>query len=58
VSTREPALQKLLDQAAVDVDSGRLPSCQLALAQHGEILALESFGAATDASRYVVFSVT
>lgn len=58
MSTREPALQKLLDQAAVDVDSGRLPSCQLALAQHGEIVALESFGAATDASRYVVFSVT
>lgn len=58
MSTREPALQQLLDQAAVDVDSGRLPSCQLALAQHGEVVALESFGDATDASRYVVFSVT
>lgn len=58
MSTREPALQKLLDQAAAEVDSGRLPSCQLALAQHGEIVALESFGAATDASRYVVFSIT
>ncbi len=58
MSTREPALQKLLDQAAVDVDAGRLPSCQLALAQHGELVALESFGAATDSSRYVVFSVT
>jgi CubicO group peptidase (beta-lactamase class C family) len=58
VSTREPALQKLLDQAAVDVDSGRLPSCQFALAQHGELVALESFGTATDDSRFVVFSVT
>ena len=58
MSTREPALQKLLDQAAVDVDSGRLPSCQLALAKHGELVALESFGTATSDSRYVVFSVT
>ena len=53
-----PALQKLLDQAAVDIDSGRLPSCQLAVAQHGELVELASFGTATESSRYVVFSVT
>ncbi len=51
-------MQKLLDFAAVDVDSGRLPSCQLALARYGELLAYESFGAALPTSRYVVFSVT
>ncbi len=58
VPPRDPAVQKLLDQAAVDVDSGRLPSCQLALARHGELLELATFGEATEASRYVVFSVT
>jgi CubicO group peptidase (beta-lactamase class C family) len=52
------SLQKLLDQAAVDVDSGRLPSCQLAVAQHGELIELASLGTATESSRYVVFSVT
>ncbi len=51
-------MQKLLDQAVVDIDSGRLPSCQLALARHGELLEVMTYGEATDSSRYVVFSVT
>jgi CubicO group peptidase (beta-lactamase class C family) len=40
-----------------DVDDGVLPSCQIALAQHGELILDETFGASADA-RYVTFSVT
>jgi CubicO group peptidase (beta-lactamase class C family) len=51
-------VQKLLDQASRDVDGGRLPSCQLALARYGELVEVAAFGDATVDSRYVVFSVT
>ena len=51
-------LQALLDRAAEEVDAGTLPSCQLALAREGELLRVATLGQATDASRYVVFSVT
>ncbi|HRE01707.1 MAG TPA: serine hydrolase domain-containing protein, partial [Ilumatobacteraceae bacterium] len=37
---------------------GLLPSAQVALAYHGELIAFETFGNATDDSRYVVFSAT
>jgi CubicO group peptidase (beta-lactamase class C family) len=36
---------------------GRLPSCQLALARHGELLAFDTFGA-PDGTRYAVMSCT
>ncbi len=52
------AVQKLVDRAAEEVDAGTLPSCQLALALDGEVQLLATLGAATDASRYTVFSVT
>jgi CubicO group peptidase (beta-lactamase class C family) len=52
------ALDALLARARRDVDDGLLPSCQVAVARHGEVVALETFGAADDASRYVIFSCT
>ena len=41
-------LSELLDRARRDVDSGLLPSCQLAVARHGRLAALQTFGDATD----------
>jgi CubicO group peptidase (beta-lactamase class C family) len=52
------ALQALLDRAAEEVDAGALPSCQLAIARDGELVHVSTFGAAVDASRYTVFSIT
>ncbi|GAC1314599.1 MAG: serine hydrolase domain-containing protein [Acidimicrobiales bacterium] len=40
------------------MEDGILPSCQVALAIHGEVVVEESFGAAAPDSRYVVFSAT
>lgn len=62
VTTLEPLdagrVRALLDRAAQEVDAGTLPSCQLALARHGELEMVTTLGEATNASRYVVFSVT
>lgn len=52
------ALDGLLARARKEVDDGLLPSCQLALARDGEVVASASFGEATDDSRYVIFSCT
>ena len=51
-------LADLLDRARRDVDSGLLPSCQLAVARHGRVVAFETFGDATNETRYVIFSCT
>src|SRR5437870_864235 len=51
-------VQALLDRARRDVDDGLLPSCQVALAQHGELLVNEIFGEATPSTRYIVYSAT
>ena len=51
-------LAELLESAAADVESGWLPSCQLAVARDGALLAFETFGAATAATRYCIFSCT
>jgi CubicO group peptidase (beta-lactamase class C family) len=48
----------LMARAQRDVEDGSVPSCQLALARNGELLAFETFGSATADSRYVVFSIT
>jgi CubicO group peptidase (beta-lactamase class C family) len=48
----------LLDLARRDVDRGRLPACQVALARDGESLMFESFGDATNATRFHAFSAT
>jgi CubicO group peptidase (beta-lactamase class C family) len=51
-------LTELLDRARREVDSGLLPSCQLAVGRHGRLAAFETFGEATNESRYVIFSCT
>ncbi|HSH58103.1 MAG TPA: serine hydrolase domain-containing protein [Acidimicrobiales bacterium] len=50
------AVDALLARARQEVEEGVLPSCQIALARHGELVAFETFGDATDTTRYVVFS--
>ncbi|MGH7804587.1 MAG: serine hydrolase domain-containing protein [Candidatus Binatia bacterium] len=49
---------KLLERARREVDAGFLPSCQIALALEGEIVAAETFGAARPDDRYCIFSAT
>ena len=52
------AVQAVLERARREVDAGLLPSCQIALAIEGELEVFESFGDATDDTRYVVYSAT
>jgi CubicO group peptidase (beta-lactamase class C family) len=51
------AVDALAARSRRDVDDGLLPSCQVALGQHGELILDETFGASPD-TRYVTFSVT
>ncbi len=51
-------LDELMDLARSDVDDGRLPACQIAVARDGELLAFKTFGAATNTTRFCVFSAT
>ncbi|HEX2698639.1 MAG TPA: serine hydrolase domain-containing protein [Acidimicrobiales bacterium] len=51
-------LDDLLARARRDVDDGILPSCQIAVGLGGEVIAFETFGAATPDTRYSVFSCT
>jgi CubicO group peptidase (beta-lactamase class C family) len=57
VTVDRAAVDVLVARSRRDVDDGVLPSCQIALAQHGVVILDETFGAAADA-RYVTFSVT
>jgi CubicO group peptidase (beta-lactamase class C family) len=57
-AVQEERLAALLGRAAREVDAGRLPSCQLAVARDGELVHVATLGAATDDSRYLTFSVT
>ena len=57
-SLNRTAYAELIARAQLEIDEGRLPSCQLALARDGELLAFETLGAATNDNRYVVFSAT
>ena len=52
------AVATLLDRARREVDAGLLPSAQVALAYEGELVAFETYGDATNDSRYVVYSAT
>jgi CubicO group peptidase (beta-lactamase class C family) len=55
----DPAgVDALLDRAEEEVRDGLLPSCQLALARHGQVALVAALGEATADSRYVVYSVT
>jgi CubicO group peptidase (beta-lactamase class C family) len=54
------ALERLWDRARREVDE-RLPACQLAVAQHGELLGFRTFsrsGAETDDTRFLIWSCT
>jgi CubicO group peptidase (beta-lactamase class C family) len=57
-AVQEERLAALLGRAAREVDAGRLPSCQLAVARDGELVHVATLGAAMDDSRYLTFSVT
>jgi len=52
------AVEALLTRARREVDSGHLPSAQIALAFRGELVAYETFGDADAETRYSVFSCT
>ena len=54
----QAAVQRLMDRARREVDAGLLPSAQVALALNGQLVAFETFGDATNDTRYVVFSAT
>jgi len=55
----DPAkLLALLDRAKQEVDEGLLPSCQIAIARNGKLVAFETFGDATNDSLYCIFSST
>jgi CubicO group peptidase (beta-lactamase class C family) len=49
-------LARLFERAEREITEGRLPSCQLAVARHGKLAAVRTFGAADDESMYVIFS--
>ena len=51
-------VDRLLARARREVDDGLLPSAQVAVAHGGELVAFETFGDATNDTRYVVFSAT
>jgi CubicO group peptidase (beta-lactamase class C family) len=48
----------LIGAARKLVDDGITPACQLAVARDGDILCFETFGAATNDTRFCVFSAT
>jgi CubicO group peptidase (beta-lactamase class C family) len=52
------AIETLFARVQQDVDAGRVPSCQLALARNGQVAVWRAFGAAPLESRYVMFSAT
>jgi CubicO group peptidase (beta-lactamase class C family) len=52
------AVSELLDRAQREIESGLLPSCQIALAINGELEVFETFGEETNDTRYVVYSAT
>src|SRR5258708_6804951 len=54
------ALDALVDRARREVDEGIVPSCQLAVAEKGEVVESITLGGAVagDDTRYVIFSCT
>jgi CubicO group peptidase (beta-lactamase class C family) len=58
VTIDQQAVRQLIDRARREVDAGLLPSAQVALALDGQLEVFETFGDATNDTRYVVFSAT
>lgn len=55
----DPAkLEDLVERARREIDEGLLPSCQLAVAREGRVVADVTLGDADPSSRYVIFSCT
>jgi CubicO group peptidase (beta-lactamase class C family) len=52
------ALRALRDRIQAEIDNGVAPAAQFALARNGELVAFESFGTATDSTRFALFSAT
>jgi CubicO group peptidase (beta-lactamase class C family) len=52
------SLDELIATAQTYVASGEIPACQLAVAHNNEVVAFETFGAATNETRFCVFSAT
>ena len=52
------AVDDLLTRVQREIDSGLLPSCQIAVGYGGELAVFETFGHATPETRYVIFSCT
>ena len=51
-------LGALVERARREVEQGLLPSCQLAVARHGQLGLFETLGDADGSSRYTIFSCT
>jgi len=51
-------LEELIARVKQEVDSGLLPSVQMALARHGKLALFETYGDATNDSLYCIFSST
>lgn len=50
-------LDLFLSRSRLEVDSGVLPSAQVAVARHGRLVVFETFGEATNEHRYILQSV-
>ncbi len=58
-TTVDPAaLDALRERIVGEHEAGRMPAAQFALARDGEVLVSESFGSASDTTRFSVFSCT
>ena len=51
-------IDALITRVQREIDSGLLPSCQIALARNGELELFEAYGDATTDTRYIAFSAT
>ena len=51
-------LDALLTRIRREIDAGALPSCQLAVAKDGRLVAFTTLGDATNDTRYVIYSAT
>ena len=50
-------LKLFLSRARLEVDQGILPSVQVAVARHGRLVAFETYGSATNDTKYILQSV-
>ena len=55
---RDGTVDALTARVQQEIDARRITAAQFAIARDGEVLVTRSFGAATDASRFVIFSAT